>query len=381
MNRHPVMETAGALVTIPPGATLGILGGGQLGRMTALAAACLGYKTHVFTPEADSPCAQVAAAATVAAYDDQEALARFAAQVDVVTLEWENIPVDSLAFLATLAPVHPGASVLAVAQDRTAEKAFANRLGVATAPWRAVRSPEEVAAARAELGAPCVLKTARMGYDGKGQTTLQADTDPAQAWAAVAGKAVGGLAILEGFVPFEREISVIVARRADGVSATFPVAENIHRHHILDRTRIPAAIAPAVAGQATAIAGRLAEALGVVGLLTVEMFVTPQETILVNELAPRPHNSGHWTLDACATSQFAQLVRAVCGLPLGSVACSAAPVEMENLIGDAVERWPVLLADPDARVHLYGKQEARPGRKMGHVTWIRQSSSLVSESD
>lgn len=354
------------LRVLAPGATIGMLGGGQLGRMTALAAARLGYRTHVFTPEADSPCAQVAAAATVAAYDDRAALDAFARAVDVVTLEWENIPVDTVAFLAERVPVHPAAAVLAVTQDRVAEKRFVNGQGIATAPWRAVDSPAALAEAVAELGTPAILKSTRMGYDGKGQVRIEGTTDPATAWAAM-GADEG---IVEGFVAFACEVSVIVARGQDGALAAYPVVENRHRNHILDRTLVPADIAPDTAAEAERIARRLAQALDLVGLLAVEMFVTPEGAVLVNELAPRPHNSGHWTLDACATSQFEQLVRAVCGLPLGSTE-RLADAEMENLIGEAVHRWPALLAEPGARLHLYGKREVRPGRKMGHVTRLR----------
>jgi len=353
---------------IPPGATLGMLGGGQLGRMTALAAARLGYRTHVFTPEPDSPCAQVCAEATVADFADRAALAAFAASVDVVTLEWENVPPETVDALGGMVPVRPGADVLRVTRDRLAEKAFVNRLGIETAPWRPARSAADVAAALDELGRPGVLKVARLGYDGKGQTLLGADGDPAEAWAGLAGGHALD-AVVEGFVEFACEVSVIVARGPDGAMRAYPAVENQHEHHILARTIVPARVSPAVAARAEDVALRITEALGVVGLLAVEMFVTGDGRVLVNELAPRPHNSGHWTLDACATSQFEQLVRAVCGLPLGPTGRLADCV-MENLIGDGIERWPALVADPAARLHLYGKREVRPGRKMGHVTWM-----------
>ncbi|HYD31164.1 MAG TPA: 5-(carboxyamino)imidazole ribonucleotide synthase [Azospirillaceae bacterium] len=357
---------------IAPGSTIGILGGGQLGRMTALAAANLGYRVHVFTPEADSPCAQVSAAATMAAFDDEAALEAFAAQVDVVTLEWENIPVTTVNFLAHKVPVHPGGAVLAVTQDRIREKSFVNALNIATAPWREARSAGEVARARDELGGHCILKATRMGYDGKGQVKLAADADPAEAWRQMGGE----VGIVEGFVDFACEVSVIVARRADGAVATYPVVENRHAHHILAETIVPASVSAETAAEADSVARRIAEALGLIGLVAVEMFVTPQGRVLVNEMAPRPHNSGHWTIDACDTSQFEQLVRAVCGLPLGSTRALGEAV-MENLIGGAVGRWPDILAEPGARLHLYGKTEARPGRKMGHVTRLRRDSSTL----
>ncbi|ACI99245.1 5-(carboxyamino)imidazole ribonucleotide synthase [Rhodospirillum centenum] len=349
--------------TIAPGATLGMLGGGQLGRMTALAAARLGYRTHVLTHEAEGPCAQVAAEATIVTdYTDRAALTRFAAAVDVVTLEWENIPTEAVAFLAERVPVHPGAGVLAVAQDRLREKGFANALGIGTAPFRAVRDVAGLADAVAALGTPSVLKSTRMGYDGKGQVRLAPGTDLAAAWAEM-GAPEG---ILEGWVDFALEVSVIVARREDGEMAAWPAVENRHRAGILDETLAPADIAPSVAAEADRIARALAEALGVVGLLAVEMFVTRDGTVLVNEIAPRPHNSGHWTMDFAETCQFEQLVRAVCGLPLGPTGIRA-PARMKNLIGDEVAQWPALLAEPGAKLHLYGKAQARPGRKMGHV--------------
>lgn len=353
---------------LPPNSTIGIFGGGQLGRMTALAAARLGYRCHVFTPEQDSPAAQVCAAATVADYADRRALDRFAAAVAVVTAEFENVPADALRYLDARVPVRPGPEVLAVAQDRIKEKTFCNSAGAPTTPFRAVRGPGDVAAALAELGAPAVLKTARMGYDGKGQAKLEAGADPAAAWAAL--QTAEG--IVEAWVAFEREISVIVARGADGAMLAYPAVENRHKHHILDETLAPAAIAAPVAAEADRLAKLLAEKLDVVGLLAVEMFVTRQGRVLVNEIAPRPHNSGHWTIDACATSQFEQCVRAVAGLPLGSVAYASAV--MKNLIGDEAGRWLEVLKDPAAKLHLYGKAEARPGRKMGHVTWVTRGS-------
>ena len=347
---------------VGPGGRLGIIGGGQLGRMTALAAARLGINCHAYAPEADSPAFAVSAAATCAAYEDHEALIRFAETVDVVSFEFENIPADSVKILSERLPVRPGWRVLETAQERAIEKSFFNGLGIATAPWRAVGSLAELQRAVAELGRPSVLKTCRFGYDGKGQVKIDAATDLGEAWAAMAGAP----AILEGFVDFAMEASVLVARGLDGSPACFDVVENRHRHHILDVTIAPAAIPPALARQAQEIAIAAAEALQLVGLLAVELFVTRDGRLLVNEMAPRPHNSGHWTMNACFTDQFEQFVRAVCGLPLGDPGRFANAV-MTNLIGDDVLRWKEVLAEPGAMLHLYGKSEARPGRKMGHV--------------
>lgn len=354
---------------LPPGATIGILGGGQLGRMTALAAASLGYRCHIYCQRADEPAAQVSAQTTVAAFEDADAIAAFAQQVDVATLEFENVPIATLDQIAVGTPVYPAPSVQAVAQNRLKEKTFANSLGIATAPFRAVGSAEELRAAIAEIGTPSILKTVRMGYDGKGQFAIQADTDPDTAWTeSGAGPATEG-GILEGFVEFACEVSVIVARGTNGKSSAYIPVENRHANHILDETIAPAGISEATAQAANEVAIRLAEGLDVVGLLAIEMFVTSDGEVLVNEIAPRPHNSGHWTMDACQTGQFEQLVRAICGLPLGdpSRRCDAV---MKNLIGDAVENWPDYLADPTAKLHLYGKAETRPGRKMGHVNFL-----------
>ena len=350
---------------IAPGATIGMLGGGQLGRMAALAAANLGYKVHVLTPERDSPAAQVSAATTIADYTDRAALEAFAASVDVVTYEFENVPVEAAELLAEKVPVRPGAEALRVAQDRLREKEFAANLGIGTAPFRAVGAADELASAIAAIGTPAVLKTRRMGYDGKGQTKILPDTAPDDAWAAIGGQP----AILEGFVSFSMEISVIVARGLDGQTLCYPPVENRHVNHILDTTIVPAPIPPALAAEAEEIARKMAEALDLVGLLAVELFVTGDGRVLMNEIAPRPHNSGHWTMDACVTSQFEQQVRAVCGLPLGSVERHG-DAEMKNLIGDEANDWLDILRDPAAKLHLYGKAEARPGRKMGHVNRI-----------
>ncbi|PWC39721.1 5-(carboxyamino)imidazole ribonucleotide synthase [Azospirillum sp. TSO35-2] len=359
--------TGTPLPRLAPGSTIGMLGAGQLGRMTALAAARLGYTTHVYAPDAaDSPASQVSAAATVADWDDLDALERFARSVDVVTLEWENVPVATVEHLRRFTAVHPGPNVLSVAQDRIAEKSFVNALGIATAPWRPAGSADDVARAVAEVGPRCVLKSTRLGYDGKGQARLDGGDGAAAAWAAIGGGKAGVEGIVEGFVTFACEVSVIVARGGDGAMVAYPAVENRHKDGILDVTIAPARVTPETAAEADRVARRIAEALDLVGVLAVEMFVTPDGAVLVNEMAPRPHNSGHWTMDACASDQFEQLVRAVCGLPLGSVE-RVADAEMTNLIGDDVLRWPELLAEPGARLHLYGKAEARPGRKMGHV--------------
>lgn len=351
--------------SLAPGSTIGIIGGGQLGRMSALAAARLGYRVHVFCPEADSPTEQVVAAATVAEYTDIAALEAFARAVDVVTFEFENIPADSVRALSNLVPVRPGWKVLEVAQDRVAEKTFFNSIGIETAPWAKVTSAAELKDAVAKLGRPSVLKTTRFGYDGKGQVKITADTDLDEAWASLKTNE----AILEGFIDFDGEISVIVARGLDGGSATFDPAWNVHTNHILDTTTIPAPIPRSLAQAAMEAAHKVAGALDLVGLLAVEMFVTKDGRILANEMAPRPHNSGHWTIDACVTDQFEQFVRAVCGLPLGSPERHSDAI-MKNLIGDDVNDWPDILKDPVAKLHLYGKAEAREGRKMGHVTHL-----------
>jgi 5-(carboxyamino)imidazole ribonucleotide synthase len=356
---------------IGPGGTIGIIGGGQLGLMTALAAARLGIKCHIYCPDTDSPAFSVSDAHTCAPYEDLDALAGFADQVDVVTFEFENIPADSVRVLAEHVPVRPGWRVLETAQERVTEKCFFNDLGIETAPWRAVASRSELDNAVAEIGLPAVLKTCRFGYDGKGQAKIRDLSELDAAWKAVAG----GPAILEGFVDFTMEASVVVARGLDGKSACFDVVENRHKNHILDVTIAPAGLSAEMMAKAKDIAVRAAEALDLVGLLAVELFVTADGHLLVNEMAPRPHNSGHWTMNACVTDQFEQFVRAVCGLPLGSPERFADAV-MTNLIGDDVERWRDLMAESGAMLHLYGKSEARPGRKMGHVTRITPRTDL-----
>jgi 5-(carboxyamino)imidazole ribonucleotide synthase len=355
---------------LAPGAVIGVLGGGQLGRMAALAAARLGYRCHIFCPEPEAPAYQVTDLATRAPYDDETALAGFAQEVDVVTFEFENIPFQTVDFLAGRVPVRPRPEILRICQNRVREKDFCRSIGVPTAAYAAVAGPQDLDRAVARVGRPCVLKTAEMGYDGKGQAMIGAKDDLARAWHTTADAATSAGAIAEAFVDFRLEISVLVARAADGTCRTYDPVENRHRNHILHQTIVPAPIAPETAEHALEIARRLAQELDLVGLLAIEMFVTQDGDVLVNELAPRPHNSGHWTLDACLTSQFEQFIRAVAGLPLGGTARLADGV-MTNLLGEEAERWREILAEPEAKLHLYGKHELRPGRKMGHVTRLK----------
>ncbi|MBM3556177.1 MAG: 5-(carboxyamino)imidazole ribonucleotide synthase [Alphaproteobacteria bacterium] len=348
---------------LSPGATIGIVGGGQLGRMTALAAAHLGYRVHVYCEEADNPAARVAAANTVARYDDGAALARFARAIDVATCEFENVPARTIAAIAMHVPFRPGAAVFRICQDRLKEKDFVNAAGVPTAPYRRVDTLAQLRAALGEIGVPAILKTRRFGYDGKGQVRIADTADAAKAWASI-----GRLpAILEGLVRFRREVSVLVARGADGEVATYDPVENTHVDHILDTTIAPAVLSRRAATRARSIARRLAEGLDLVGLIAVEMFETRDGRLLVNELAPRPHNSGHWTIEGARTSQFEQTVRAVCGLPLGDPGRRANAL-MKNLVGHEIDAWPRLVADPALKPHHYGKNEVRAGRKVGHVT-------------
>ena len=351
---------------LEPLATIGILGGGQLGRMLALAAARLGFKCHVFAPSPDSPAFDVVHRVSCADYSDTEALDRFAADVDVVTYEFENVPAETATFLAARVPVLPDPKILATTQDRLVEKTFVGSLGIPTAPFAAVDGPGELAAAIERIGPPAVLKTRRYGYDGKGQATIRNATDSATAWRDVGGQPC----ILEAFVPFEREVSVVAARGHDGAVECFDVTENEHRDHILKVSRVPATLPEAGARQARRIAEMIAKQFGYVGVLAVEMFVLGGGAeILVNEIAPRVHNSGHWTLDGASISQFEQHIRAVAGWPLGRPA-RRGRVEMTNLIGAEVEDFRRWLAIPGTAVHLYGKSAVRPGRKMGHVTRV-----------
>jgi 5-(carboxyamino)imidazole ribonucleotide synthase len=353
--------------TLRPGDTIGILGGGQLGRMTALAAAPLGLRCHVYCPEPDSPATQVCDRATIAGYDDQAALRAFARSVDVVTYEFENVPADTAATLAEHVLPRPAPSVLAICQDRLREKDTLARIGIPTTPYAPARDTAELRRALDTIGRPAVLKSVRMGYDGKGQVMIRGDSDPDAAWADMAGSVPGAVGILEAWVGFDVEVSVIVARGADGAMATYDPVENLHTNHILHQTTAPARIDPATADTATVIARRVADGLDLVGVMGVEMFVTADGAVLVNELAPRPHNSGHWTIDACAVSQFEQHARTVAGLPLGAADRHSNAV-MTNLLGEEVNAWRDVLHEPHARLHLYGKQTVKPGRKMGHVT-------------
>lgn len=353
---------------IAPGSTIGIVGGGQLGRMLAAAAAAMGYKTHIYTPEKDAPASQVATKTTIGAYQDATALRAFGQSVDVVTFEFENVPSETLDMLGEIVSVRPGPKVLYTTRNRIREKDFIVSCGIGTAPYRAIRSREDLMEAVAVLKTPAILKTTELGYDGKGQMLIKSPEEALEAWQHLAAHE----AIYEGFVDFTREASVIVARGLEGEVKCYPLVENHHRHHILHRTIAPAEAPDALKQEAGHIATTLAEKIDLIGIMAVEMFVTRDNHLLVNELAPRPHNSGHWTLDASATSQFEQQVRAICGWHLGDTA-PLAPSEMINLLGDDWLSWPRYARDPSAHIHLYGKTESRPGRKMGHVTIIRQN--------
>ncbi len=349
---------------LPPGSTIGILGGGQLARMLTMSAARLGLKCRIFAPEHDSPAFQVCASHIVARYDDQNALLEFAAEVDAITYEFENVPVEAVEFLEKLKPVRPGSKALAVAQDRIKEKTLAREMGALTAEFRAVNTLDELKTAAKEVGLPAILKTTRMGYDGKGQARISSLADLPHAFTSMRGQS----AILESFVRFEREISVICARGADGQFAAYDVPENVHRAGILHTSTVPARIDEMLSTEAVFVAQRMAEALDYVGVMAVEFFVG-QDVIYVNEIAPRVHNSGHWTMDACVVSQFEQHIRCVAGWPLGST-LRHSDVVMTNLLGDESDAWASLAASPQVGLHLYGKAEARSGRKMGHFNKI-----------
>ena len=360
---------------LPPNATIGLVGGGQLGRMSALAAARLGYRCHILTRERDSPAGQVSAGVTISDYQDPVALCAFAAAVDVISFEFENISAEGLDLLASLKPVRPAPDILRISQDRIAEKTFVNGAGVPTAPWHGVTSLDDLRAAVADLGLPAVLKTTRLGYDGKGQRLLRRVDELPDAFAKLAPKPL----ILEGFIDFAQEISVVIARGADGSFSAFDTVENQHHDHILDLTLAPARVPDAVAAQSQVIARTIANALDLVGLLAVEMFVDATGRVLVNEIAPRPHNSGHWTIDACPASQFELHIRAIAGLPLPAASRHSDAV-MKNLVGPAeTALWPAILATPGLIPHLYGKTDPRPGRKMGHVTRLFPKGSLPGE--
>jgi 5-(carboxyamino)imidazole ribonucleotide synthase len=352
---------------IPPGSALGVLGSGQLGRMFTIAARRMGYRVHTYSPDEDTPTGQVADVEVSASYDDLDALRAFAHQVSVVTFEFENIPADAVAAIESIVQVRPSGAALHVAQQRAREKNFLAEHNIPTAPFVRALTLDELWDGVASLGTPAVIKTAAFGYDGKGQHKVTTQADVEHIWTAIGHQE----AVVEKFISLQAEISVIAARSLDGDIATYPVFENRHRDHILDVTTAPAVIPPAVARQATEITRIILESLQYIGILCVEFFVSTDGELLVNELAPRPHNSGHLTFDAAVTSQFEQQVRAVCGLPLGSTELLR-PAAMANLLGelwaDGEPNWAAACRNPDVKLHLYGKDEPRPGRKMGHIT-------------
>ena len=366
-----------------PGATIGVMGGGQLGRMFAIAARRMGYHVHIFSPEENGPAAQLADRATVARYDDEAAVTQFSRAVDVLTFEFENIPAATIEWAERDQIVRPRGEILLIAQNRLREKEFVSRAGFPVAPFRRVASAADLTSALKEIGRPAILKGAAFGYDGKGQERIDRETDVNAVWAA-RGEAES---VLEGVVDFEKEISVIVARGPDGATAIFPVCENLHRSHILDLTLAPARIDERVAAAACELARSVAQELELVGLLAVEMFLKADGELIINELAPRPHNSGHWTIEGCVTSQFEQHVRAVCGLPLGATEMLR-PTAMVNLLGSIWDNrepnWAAALAQPNVHLHLYGKREPRSRRKMGHLTatgeTVEKASSAVTQA-
>jgi 5-(carboxyamino)imidazole ribonucleotide synthase len=359
--------------TILPGSTIGVLGSGQLGRMFAISARRMGYRVHTFSPDTDTPTGQIADKEIVADYDDCEAVEQFARDVDVVTFEFENVSAQAVEAAEKYAPVHPRGEVLFTAQNRLREKTFLQNNGFPVAPFRRVSTLEELQNAVHELGTPCVLKTAGFGYDGKGQSKIEKSEEADAAWSTLA-VAEG---VLETWVGFEREVSVVAARGQDGGFAHYGVVENRHAHHILDLTITPADIEQKVAREAIEIARGVLETLKVVGVLCVEFFLLGDGKLMINELAPRPHNSGHFTFDANVTSQFEQQLRAVCGLPLGSTE-QLQPAAMANLLGDLWEHgepdWNAMLGFDKVKLHLYGKSAARAGRKMGHLTALAEST-------
>jgi 5-(carboxyamino)imidazole ribonucleotide synthase len=356
---------------LPAGSTIGIMGGGQLGRMLAMAASRLGLKTHIYSDEGNPPAFDVAAVRTTGRYGDEGAVEAFARTVDVVTCEFENVPAEALQAARRAAAVYPPPYSFAVAQDRLTEKTFLRELRIPVAPFAPVATPSELTAAVREVNLPAILKTRRLGYDGKGQVLVGSEADARDALAQLQGAP----ALLEGLVAFTRELSVLVVRGLDGEKRYYDVVENVHEHGILATSRVPTRISAGVAFEARTIAGNVADALQHVGVLAVEMFhcngVTP--ALLVNEMAPRVHNSGHWTIDACLTSQFENHVRAICGWPLGETARHSDAL-MTNLIGGDVERWREFAAEEGVALHLYGKAKARPGRKMGHRTRLYPKS-------
>ncbi len=348
---------------------IGVMGGGQLGRMFAVAARRMGYRVQIFTPEENSPAGQFADLTRIANYDNESAVRRFAADVDVITFEFENIPIQTIEWCAHEREVRPAGSILHLAQNRLREKDFLASAGFPIAPYKAVRSAHELESAIEQIGRPAILKTAAFGYDGKGQQTINAREDFDEIWSASSADEL----VLEGAVDFEKELSVLVARGPDGVMATFPVCENMHKNHILDLTVVPARVGERVEADAAALAGTIAEKLELVGLLAVEMFLKTNGDLIVNELAPRPHNSGHWTIEGCVTNQFEQQLRAVCGLPLGATDILR-PAAMANILGDVWQggepNWENAFRVEGVHLHLYGKREPRPRRKMGHLTAV-----------
>lgn len=361
---------------IPPSSTLGVLGSGQLGRMFAIAARRMGYRVHVLSPDDDTPTGQVADVEIRAAYDDLDAVAKFARGVDVVTFEFENVPLSAAEAAERFAPVRPNGAVLHTTQNRIREKTFLRNNGIPVAPFAVVRSREELLDAVEQIGCPAVLKTANWGYDGKGQIRIASLSEATEIWDA-RGAAES---VLEAFVDFQCELSVIVARGLDGSTMTYGPIHNSHSHHILDVSVMPAVVRPTIAADAVEIAREISGRLEIVGVLCVEFFVTSDGNLLVNELAPRPHNSGHLTIDACATCQFEQQVRCICGLPLGSQA-QHRPAAMANLLGDlwlpSPPAWEQALEQGEVKLHLYGKSSARPGRKMGHLTALADVPELA----
>ena len=352
------------MTELAPGSTIGILGGGQLGRMLAVAASRLGLQARVYDPDPAAPAGQIARL-TCATYDDIAALSAFASSVDVITYEFENIPTAALDALQALRPIHPGRRALATSQDRIAEKDFLNGLGLQTAPYAAVNSLDELTVALDRIGTPAILKTTRLGYDGKGQARIMSAADAPVAWDSMQGAP----SVLEGFIDFSHEVSVIGARGQDGSVACYDPGENVHEAGILRTTTVPARLTPGQRTDAVLIAARILNALDYVGVMGVELFVTAKGMI-VNEIAPRVHNSGHWTQNGCAVDQFEQHIRAVAGWPLGDGGRHS-DVVMENLIGNDIARLPALLRERNCAVHMYGKAEARPGRKMGHVNRVK----------
>jgi 5-(carboxyamino)imidazole ribonucleotide synthase len=363
---------------IGPGSTVGVLGGGQLGRMFAMAARRLGYRVHTLAPEHDTPTGQIADLEINAPYDDLDAVAKFAQGVDVVTFEFENVSAEAAAAAEAHAIVRPNGRALFISQHRIREKTFLAGQGLPIAPFAAIRTEAELLTAVRAIGVPAVLKTAAFGYDGKGQTALRTIDDAAAAWTSIGRKE----AVLEAFIDLEREISVVGARGVDGSWSHFGPIDNAHTNHILDVSVAPSSVAPAIASQAAGLTRAIMEALDFIGVLCVEFFVSRDGRLLVNELAPRPHNSGHLTVDACRTSQFEQQLRAICGLPLGSPELLQ-PAAMANLLGDRWARgepnWAAALQIPAAKLHLYGKAAARPGRKMGHLTVLAPKPEEATE--